>query len=148
MKGSSRRSRMTEIIEVSTKLFAEKGYKAATVNEIASELGFTRAALYNYVKGKDEIIGEIGKILSSRAEQIIEVGSLDLAPIEKLHKFIQCLLFFITNNADEGRIVFEQIGFFPKRIRTKVKRKNKEVEWTLQKILKEGMEQGSCSSLQ
>lgn len=39
------------------KLFSEKGIKAATMDDIAREAGYSKATLYVYFKNKEEIIG-------------------------------------------------------------------------------------------
>ncbi|QXC63362.1 TetR/AcrR family transcriptional regulator [Aquihabitans sp. G128] len=44
------------ILEVATELFAEQGYEATSLREIAERLGFTKAALYYHFKSKDEIL--------------------------------------------------------------------------------------------
>src|SRR5699024_573392 len=50
--------RFDEIIDASARLFAKKGVDA-TLNEIADELGITGAALYYYIKNKDQLLYEI-----------------------------------------------------------------------------------------
>ena len=39
-------------------LFLEQGYHRATLNEVAERLNITKPALYNYFRGKDEILFE------------------------------------------------------------------------------------------
>lgn len=47
--------RRAEILEAALKVFARKGYEAATNAEIAREAGVTAAALYYYFPGKAEL---------------------------------------------------------------------------------------------
>ncbi|MCD6447160.1 MAG: TetR/AcrR family transcriptional regulator [Candidatus Marinimicrobia bacterium] len=44
-----------KILEVSAKIFAEKGYNGTSMREIAETLNITKAALYYHFSGKEEI---------------------------------------------------------------------------------------------
>ena len=44
------------ILEVSAELFAEQGYDATSLREIADRMGFTKAALYYHFQSKDDIL--------------------------------------------------------------------------------------------
>lgn len=47
---------VTKILDVSSKLFAEKGYENVTIQDIVDELGgMTKGAIYHHFKGKEEI---------------------------------------------------------------------------------------------
>ena len=52
MKTNDRKS---EIINVSAKLFRQKGYSAVTMRDIATVLDIKAASLYNHIKSKQEI---------------------------------------------------------------------------------------------
>lgn len=51
--GASTRDR---ILHAALALFAEKGYEATSMREIAEQLGMTKAALYYHFDGKDAIV--------------------------------------------------------------------------------------------
>ena len=48
-----------KIFDASIKLFAQKGYKATTVREIAKEVGIQQSAIYNHFKNKEAILDAI-----------------------------------------------------------------------------------------
>jgi len=48
--------RKTEIVNVSAKLFKEKGYSAVTMRDIAQAMDIKAASLYNHIKSKQEIL--------------------------------------------------------------------------------------------
>jgi len=54
-----------KIYDVALKLFAQKGYKATTVREIARNVGIQQSAIYNHFKNKEAILDEIINNLSS-----------------------------------------------------------------------------------
>ena len=48
-----------KIYDASLKLFAQKGYKATSVREIAKAVGIQQSAIYNHFKNKEAILDEI-----------------------------------------------------------------------------------------
>ena len=47
------------ILETALELFAQNGYLGTSMNDIAQQLGFTKAALYKHYTSKQEILGRI-----------------------------------------------------------------------------------------
>ena len=45
-----------KILQVSTTLFSELGYKGTSVRKIAKNVGIRESAIYNHYKNKEEII--------------------------------------------------------------------------------------------
>lgn len=67
------RSKKELILEVSLKLFSQKGYNPTSVRDIAKEVGITQSGLYNHFKGKDAILEAlIADLMSSAIVNIFE----------------------------------------------------------------------------
>ena len=67
------RTKKELILEVSLRLFSEKGFKPTSVRDIAREVGITQSDLYNHVKGKDAILEAlIADLMSSAVVTIFE----------------------------------------------------------------------------
>lgn len=49
----------TRILETALELFAQRGYLGTSMNDIAQQLGITKAALYKHYAGKQEILDRI-----------------------------------------------------------------------------------------
>jgi AcrR family transcriptional regulator len=72
-KQSQERTR-ERIVEAAAKVFARRGYHRATVDEIASEAGFTIGALYSNFTGKEDLFLAIA---DRQVEQrVAEVGAI------------------------------------------------------------------------
>ncbi len=89
------------ILDAALKVFAEKGYEATNVREIAEELGYTKSALYKHYKSKEEIWDALIDKLDIHYEK--HFGSLDnLPPIpasgEELVQLVNKMTSFTIND--------------------------------------------------
>jgi TetR/AcrR family transcriptional regulator, cholesterol catabolism regulator len=48
-----------EILGSATQLFAERGYRAVTIDDVAANLGYTKSVVYYYFKSKNEILWHV-----------------------------------------------------------------------------------------
>jgi AcrR family transcriptional regulator len=78
------------VLRTAVQLFLEQGYHRATLNEVAERLNITKPALYNYFRGKDEILFECWALGQERAEDCIaEIDAGGGSGLNKLRKLIQ-----------------------------------------------------------
>jgi len=59
--GASRKHAVVreEILASATQLFAERGYRAITIDDVAANLGYTKSVVYYYFKSKNEILWHV-----------------------------------------------------------------------------------------
>ena len=136
-------NKKTEIISEAIRLFAEKGYYATTLDEIASRVGITKAAIYYYFNSKMELMRLIMQLTTSRMNDAIKLADSKLSSKEKLRKFIKYHVQYAAENRDDAKILFEQIDSLPVRTRESIRRKIKEDDIALQNILSDGVKNGS-----
>jgi AcrR family transcriptional regulator len=58
-RGVLNEARWEQIIEAATEVFGEKGYRAATLQDIASKVGMLKGSLYYYIEVKEDLLFEI-----------------------------------------------------------------------------------------
>jgi reactive intermediate/imine deaminase len=92
------------IVAAAARVFAAKGYSGTTVQNIASELGITGAAIYYYVKNKDELLYLVWQRAGGKLASVLdEIAALSCSPEEKLLQFVRRHLAVIM----EDRAVYE-----------------------------------------
>src|SRR3989440_12706522 len=52
-------NRLAEVYRAAAQIILRKGYDATSINDIANELGMTKAGLYHYINGKKELLFDI-----------------------------------------------------------------------------------------
>ena len=60
------------VLRTAVQLFLEQGYHGTTLNDVAERLNITKPALYNYFRGKDEILYECWAIGHERVDDCID----------------------------------------------------------------------------
>lgn len=64
--------RKTEIMQVASRLFRERGYSAVTMRDLATEIGIKAASLYNHISSKQQILSEIIFVIAEEFTDGIE----------------------------------------------------------------------------
>jgi AcrR family transcriptional regulator len=81
--------RRREILVVATRLFAEVGYEATTLEMIADELALSKPGLYYYIKSKDDVLVQIHEdIVQTIIEQAEASATPEMSPDERLWRLI------------------------------------------------------------
>jgi AcrR family transcriptional regulator len=93
--------RKSEIVNISAKLFKEKGYSAVTMRDIAQALDIKAASLYNHIKSKQEILSLIIiSIAEEYTKTITEIVDSTESAVKKLEKVIQLHIDITVRNPD------------------------------------------------
>jgi len=144
MRISSNHSvRRNQILETATILFANKGYHAATLDEVAEQLGVTKASLYYYFRNKEQLLREICiKMQEKMNDNVREIVLSGLSPVYKLRAFIKAQLNFISTNKDLCKVVFDEAEALGKGAYKRIYLQSKLGEKFVQDIIEEGVKSG------
>jgi TetR/AcrR family transcriptional regulator, cholesterol catabolism regulator len=82
--------RRAEVLAAATRVFHEKGYAAASIQDVAEELGMLKGSLYYYIASKEDllfaIIEEVHRGTMERLEQWLRI---DADTLVKLRAFLR-----------------------------------------------------------
>ena len=104
----NRALRKRQINTSARKVFSEKGYHAATVEDIIKEAGISRGTFYQYYKSKREVFGElVDSMLGALAMTIRRVDMSEGAPTveDQLLIMVERILTTLTDNLDLTKIL-------------------------------------------
>ena len=86
------------IVGTALRLFAEKGFAAVGIREIASEVGLSSATLYHYMGSKDDLLQEImtdrlGRLITVTRQALTGLGRPEdkLVTVVRVHVLVHAL---------------------------------------------------------
>ena len=77
------------ILEEALKLFAQSGYMGESMNDIATNLGVTKAALYKHYKSKQEILDSIVEKMNQMDKEGVKKYDMPEGNMEEVVKGYQ-----------------------------------------------------------
>ena len=136
--GSYAKLTKPKISEIALHLFAERGYAAVSMRQIASKVGLQVGALYNYFPDKQTILSEL---LISHMENLLQTWhglKLPERPDKLLEFFVEFHIEYHLNRPEEVFIAYMELrNLTPKNFKKIEKLRNK-YELILSKILSDG----------
>jgi AcrR family transcriptional regulator len=109
--------RWQQILQTASQVFMEKGYKGATLDEIAGRLNMTKAALYYYVSGKDELwIKCHVNAIDFAMNHVWPIYKSDLPPAEKLHEMVKMHVQIVIGTVPTAGFILYEKSFIPPSI--------------------------------
>ena len=140
-----KRPRLTQqaIVAKAAELFAERGFGATSLDDIAEELGVGKASLYYHVKNKEEILRLIFlTVLTASEEPLHRIAVADAPPREKLGRAIEHQVAVAADRSPAMIVFFREqfhlTGSFAKEI---ILRK-KNYERYFEQMIEEGQATG------
>jgi AcrR family transcriptional regulator len=132
------------IIDTAVNVFHQKGYRAATLDDVANELGLTKAALYHYVASKEDLLSVIYlQALENFFAKAYEIGELQLPPGEKLRTLIRHhIKHIIVDNLAMFAVFFSEENQLPEKDFQKISQEKLRYTRVVEALIEEGISQG------
>ncbi|SDI43118.1 TetR/AcrR family transcriptional regulator [Alteribacillus bidgolensis] len=82
--------KFTKIVSAAAKIFRIKGYKEATLEDIANEVGMLKGSLYYYISKKDDLLYEVvQRPLYEMTLNLKNIAESKSSPTEKLERALK-----------------------------------------------------------
>jgi AcrR family transcriptional regulator len=132
-----------EIVEAAARIFREKGYHAASMQDIAEAVGLLKGSLYHHISSKQHLLLEILESGMQMATEAIEgIACADLPPADKLRLAITRHIELIAGNLDQATVsIIETRALKPEQHR-RVLAQRDHFEGLFRQILQEGVDAG------
>ena len=131
-----------QILEAAAQIIGEKGFHAASMQDIAQAVDLRKASLYHHVSSKQEILVEIlDKALDMLIGRMEEVVAQPVSPEEKLRLAMRSYISGLAENLDLASVLLlEHRSLEPKFKKRHIPRRDR-YENLWREIIKEGVEQ-------
>lgn len=102
--------RKTAILEAAANLFAERGYAAVSIRDLARATQITPATLYHHFPDKDAIyVATLHHVFSDKAAAVASVVKGEVAPEVKLERLIVWLVRQFSENPTMARLLQHEL---------------------------------------
>ena len=141
---SSRRNRDAEILEAATSVFAQKGYSAASLQEIADRVGILKGSLYHYIDSKESLLFRILDGSHTSAMEIMnEVDALSLPTEQKFVTYVERVVLWYLQHLERAGLYQNEWRFlegdFAHEVRTHRRNFNAYMRGMIDAAVSEGL---------
>ena len=99
----------TEILRQAAEIFCAQGFHATSMSEVAEAVGLTKAGLYYYVKGKEDLLFSIVTFGMDRLESWIEDAREAPEPVDRLRRVLRSHAAAITQDGSAVTLLVDEV---------------------------------------
>ena len=106
-----RRKRDEEVLNAAAKVFSERGYSDASVQDVADELGILKGSLYHYIRTKEDLLFWLLEEVHRDVEEILdEIAEMDgVNPLEQLDLYVRRQVVYNLENLKRISIYYQDL---------------------------------------
>lgn len=131
------------LLAVATRLFAEKGFEATSVQEIVAATGVTKGAMYHYFASKDDLLYEIyHRLLVAQTSRLEQFAQGEGTAEERLRAAALDVVKASVLHLDEVTLFFRSMHLLPLQKRKAVRAGRRRYHERFRSLVEEGQQSG------
>ena len=104
--GKSQRRRQ-ELIDAAAKIFQDKGYEAASIQDVADALGILKGSVYHYIQSKEDLLfAVIQEVHESALRHMAKIRDMDEDALTLIRLFVESHVNHVTSNLVKATVFF------------------------------------------
>lgn len=140
---SGKGKRASEVYRVAADIMCHKGYEATSMNDIAEAAGLTKAGIYHYIRGKEDLLFEIMMYAMDNLEQRVITPAREVADAEdRLRTIVERHTRSVIEGVGAITIVLEEMAALTPPHRRQIKARKRSyfdlIRETLDQLAAEG----------
>ena len=141
-------SRKEVILKAAAALFREKGFKAASMRDLAERVGVEAASLYNHIRSKSELLHDICfDVANIFWEHINQVEASDKKPIEKLEILLRFHIRQMIENFQEVYVSDREWRYLANPYLSNFQSQRRNYRKRFAVIIEQGIESGDINKI-
>jgi TetR/AcrR family transcriptional regulator, cholesterol catabolism regulator len=134
-----------EILDAAEAMFSQRGFRAASMNDLAKAVNLTKPSLYHYVSGKEALLVELYERTGEEGIDLIRGVMADptIEPLEALRRTLVQRILFTCEHKHLLQIFFEDEAELPDELRERMIRQRAEYEANIVSLLNRAAEAGA-----
>ena len=147
-RGGKRTNREADVMQAAIEIFWQKGYRVASIQDVADRVGVLKGSLYYYIETKEDLLWRIIEDVHEQWSEILERASApDETPLERMHAFIKMHVEWYLKNVREVSVFFREWNQLSgDRLRTVKNRRRRYVQ-AITGLIEAAQEAGEVSPL-
>lgn len=138
-----RAKRIDEILRVATRLLAERGYAATSLDEIAEVFDLSKASIYHYFPSKEDLIlACLDRIGDESQRQLTAAAGSAVSPRDRLHAVVRAQVLTMTRDQPAGASLFIHDLGLPEAARARVRALVERHDQLFRSIIEDGIKAG------
>ncbi|MGB8646509.1 MAG: TetR/AcrR family transcriptional regulator [Anaerolineae bacterium] len=135
--------KQAEILAAALRIFREKGYHAASMQDLADEVGMQKGSLYYYVSSKEDLLTALyERFIGAFTAQLSAIVAEPLPPDEKLRRAIESHVVALSEQLELFHVYIHEQHFLNQRLRARIHDEAEHQAELLEAILAEGVRSG------
>ncbi|MHB1539615.1 MAG: TetR/AcrR family transcriptional regulator [Solirubrobacteraceae bacterium] len=143
-----RRRREHEVMEAATKVFYERGYADASVQDVADELGILKGSLYHYIDTKEDLLYRLLAELHEEVEKILEHVAAEegLDPLQRLALYVRRQVQFNAKDLPRVSVYYNDVDRLSEERRRDIFARRKVHERFVTELIEEAQRAGHADA--
>lgn len=114
-------ARRREVLAAAARLYAARGYRATSMNDLAREVGLSKPALYHYVSSKEQVLSELyADVLLDNTAAVARIVATTSDPLDALRAVIVQRVAYTCEHQALLTVFFQEEGHLPPAERDRV----------------------------
>ena len=131
------------LVEVSLRLFAEKGFEGTSVQDVVAAAGVTKGAMYHYFGSKDDLLAEIyARVLRLQMERLEAFVALDAPAADRVYGAAADVVVTTIEHLDSTTVFFRSLHQLSKAKADEVRRERRRYHDAFRGMVLEGQQTG------
>jgi AcrR family transcriptional regulator len=137
-----RKKRWLQILKAAAEVFYEKGYEAATLQDISDRVGILKGSIYYYIKTKGDLLDSLlTEVHNEGLAMIRERAATEGTVLDKLASMIQGHIDYICRNQAKTTVYLHELKALSREHRESLFRGD-EFRNEFMQVIEEGQKQG------
>ncbi len=141
----SRQNRREDVLDAATQVFHDKGYAAASIQDVAERVGVLKGSLYHYIDSKEDLLSHVFENSDEQSLAImVAVTEMEAPALEKLRRFVYEWALWHLSNLERASVYFREWRHLDGKRQGAVRAKRREYESFLIGLLEATVAEGKA----
>ncbi|CAB4930857.1 unannotated protein [freshwater metagenome] len=141
------RARDAEVIEAAVRIFWEKGYASASIQDVADALGMLKGSLYYYIDSKESLLFKIFEDSHDDLKGLTETAVEGEGPaIDRLARFLHDYAMWTLTHLERAGLYSREWRYVSDEQRSKLAEQQRYYDRSLRKLITAGQNEGALDA--